>query len=162
MTSSVVSKVAGTEDTTVVVLSQTGVASAHTQGAANEETLHTVTIPGGTLGLEGAVEIIMLWSCTSSVNAKTIKVKLGTTTLFNVGMTTQTAAQLFAGIRNRGDESSQISFRNTATVFGVGTGALQIAAINTSTDTDLTITGTIANTADALVLEAITIKAVTV
>lgn len=125
-----------------------------------EDTLATVTIPGGSLGPNGILVVNSTWSMTNNVNNKTMKVKFGGTTFVSQTVASQAAFQHQARVRNRNAVASQVGFGFTATSFGNTTVAVITAALNTAIDRDVVFTGQLANTGDSLVLEGYDIEAI--
>jgi hypothetical protein len=132
-------------------------------GAVTVETvIATIPIPAGLIGPKGIVELDLIWSLTNNANAKTGRVRLGGLAGSSVGFLTLTS---FASARslhkfyNRNAEDSQVYFGGGSGVGTSGT-ALGTAAVNTAVAQDLVITGTKANAADLLALEAYEVRLV--
>jgi hypothetical protein len=135
-------------------LCQTGVASAHT-GDTTETTLMTCTVPRKYMGPNGRVNIQFRFSHTNSANNKTIKVYFGGTggTVYANQVDTTTAG--FSGsvdIVNRGATNSQYGG------FMGSTGAGATSAIDTTQNTTVVITGTLANTGETITLESYSVS----
>ena len=112
-------------------------------GTAVETTLATFTVPGGTLGLNGILEINSLWSCLSSANNKTTNVKFGGTTFLSQSVTTGYLIQSKTIIRNRNSAASQVAYASSLyATFGNGANALVTATVNTAVDQTVLLTGT--------------------
>lgn len=143
--------------TTQYVLSQSAVSSSVT-GTTTETTLATVTIPGGSMGPNGALRIDVSASWTANTNLKTLNIKLGGTLIGGFGRSgaTETGARTQVVVENRGSQTSQVISQPSATsiIFGVFTVAYPATLTkDTSQDLALTITGTLANSADTITLE---------
>lgn len=123
-----------------------------------ENILATISITGGTLGPNGQVEVICLWTSTNNANSKTGRVRLGGVTGAVFGtevMTTSVSLMAIRKFANRNSEASQIGGQAGATGGIVASGAaFTTAVIDTSAAQDLVITGQLANSADLLRLEA--------
>lgn len=111
-------------------------------GAANitENTLVTVTVPAGLLGINGSIRCRgALWSCTNNVNAKTIRARYNAA---NIIMQASLASSGFCMtdfvIGNRAANNSQL-------VYGLSNGAVNTAG---ATGTDTTAASTITLTAE--------------
>lgn len=146
-------------DDRVRVLAASGVAVSHT-GDLNETTLATVTIPGGAMGPNGFIEIVSLWRFTGSVNAKTMRIKFGSATLWSNAQTT--AANVFArdsrSLWNRNSQSSQVFNAGSAAFTTGGTSAVGTAAIDTSADVSLLFTGQLANSGETVALDGYVVR----
>lgn len=139
------------------VIAGSGVHVPHT-GDLVEFTLATVTLPAGTLGPNGWVEIEALWSHTNNANNKTLRIKFGGTNYFSLAVTTGDMDRAVAKVQNRNNVGSQVGgpanrrgFENGSTVITSG--------VNTSADVTILITGQLANAADAVNLESYSVKA---
>jgi hypothetical protein len=123
-------------------------------GVITEISMASVTIPGNSMGVNGATEAVSTWGMTSSVNNKTMRVKFGGTAVTTAVLTTNIQAQLFSRIINRGVTGKQISSQGTSGGgLGGAAGASIYPAIDTTADVVLLFTGQNANAADNLVLE---------
>jgi hypothetical protein len=129
-------------------------------GVTTETGLAALRIPGNTMGANGAAEIKCLWSYTNNANNKTITHRLSTTagiTGNSVGsalaVTTTATAQTLVIIRNNNATNSQVIFSPTPTTpFGSGGAAFFTLPFDTTADTYINVTGTLANAADTLTL----------
>jgi hypothetical protein len=86
-----------------------------TTGDTNENTLTSVTIPGGSLGPNGTLSIDTLWSYTNSANTKTMRIRFGSLAgniLLNITATTTATARFLSRSSNLNSQSSQIVFAN--------------------------------------------------
>lgn len=126
----------------------------------NENVLATITIPAGAMGLNGILRVYHSWTVTSSVNNKTLKVRLGGIggTAFAAGTFTTSAAAIgLTVISNRGAANSQVGPPAATSTFAgtvSGTGnALTTASIDTSAATTLVLTGQKASSGETLTLE---------
>lgn len=134
------------------VLDQSAVASAHT-GDLVESTLATINLPAGAMGANGKIVVTVDFSYTNSGNVKTLKVKLGGTTLWSGTPTTTAGLQVELVIRNRNAQNSQRwSARHFLSSGGVGVTS-GTAAIDTSSATTITITGQLANAGETITVE---------
>ncbi len=131
----------------------------HTTASHTGDTLETIlfsaTVPGGTLGPNGVLDITTLASIPSTANIKTLKVKFGGVVFLNLAYTTgiQSLQQKMM-IRNRNSESSQVAAAATQLYsFGYPNAAVLTAAINTAVDQTLQVTGQLAVATDTITLE---------
>lgn len=131
-------------------------------GTTAETTLRTVTIPGGMLGPDGVLRVSAMWSYTGSVNTKNIRLRLAGTQLNsadNVGSAANVSGAAQWIISNRGSEAAQIS--NPGFSMGLvyaGSQAIPTAAVDTSIDQVLAITGQLASAGELLRLERLLIE----
>lgn len=124
-------------------------AGSNTAITAPEDTetniLVTVTIPGGSLGPNGRLDIYQSWSFTGSANAKIREIKFGGTSFYATNMSSASNVGMGSvlSIVNRNSEASQITtqhssaFSNGASYGTTGTDAT--GTINTAVDQTLTI-----------------------
>ena len=139
----------------IIVLGASAVAAS---GAAdtNENTLATVTIPAGAMGLNGILRVTSLWSYTNSVNNKTLRIRLGGIGGTSYLAVTATTSSLFADVReiaNRGAANSQVT-KSSGVQFGTSSGAVVTGAIDTTAATTLVLTGQKASAGETLTLES--------
>lgn len=141
-------------------LAKSGVPASVT-GTTVETTLATITIPAGAIGPNGFVEIIPLYTYTSSTNTKTLRIRLGGSEVWS---SVVASAALFANrpssiINNAGNASSQITL-NSPTGFGTAGALAQVVrtTINTAAATTLTITGTLATASETITLESYLVR----
>lgn len=128
-------------------------------GAAdtNENTLATITVPAGAMGLNGIIRVFTLWTYTNSVNNKTLRVRFGGvsgTTYLSVGPTTTAAFSTLTIIGNRNSASSQVGVADAAAnVFSATTDAVTTSSVDTSAATTIVITGQKASAGEVITLE---------
>lgn len=139
------------------LIAQSAVQVVHT-GNTNEIALATITIPGGTLGANGALVVEPVWSHTASVNNKTLRARLGGlagTIIYSKvnGATVQSEAPLIL-LANRNVQNAQIApYSPAGNYFSGNTAAPATHAIDTSTDKDLVLSGQLANAGEQVRLE---------
>lgn len=149
---------------------KTGVASAASVLAANavavsgaadtvENTLATISIPGGSMGPNGQLRVTAIFTVTNSANAKTLRLKLAGTTMSSVQVTTIATQLSFALIANRNATNSQVA-NNAFNMRADSSGAVVTAAIDTSATQSLTITGQKALAGETLTLESYTVEVI--
>lgn len=144
----------------VRVLAASAVAQSIT-GTLTETTLASGTIPAGTLGANGQVDIVALWSHTNSANNKTLRVKFGGTNFMAVVTTTTGVDQTYTRIANRGVTNSQIGFiAASSTGFSAIAGSNVTASVDTTADVTLLITGQLALGSETITLESYIVKLV--
>jgi hypothetical protein len=146
----------------IIVLGASGEA---VSGAAdtNENTLATVTIAAGLMGVNGIIRVETLWSFTNSVNNKNLRWRLGGiggTAYLDATQTTTATYHDLRALRNRNSASSQVGWAATATAGGHGasTSAVTTSSVNTAAATTLVITGQKASAGETLTLEAYTVE----
>lgn len=129
-------------------------------GTTVETTLWSTTIPGGSIGANGTMEVEALLTVTGSANAKTIQAKFGSTVVIWNATSTASIVTMRpnALVVNNGSESSQIIHTNaiiwpSSVVIGSATEA-------SAGDLTLSITGTLASAGETITLRyvGITIK----
>lgn len=135
-------------------VAQSGVAASHT-GDTNETTLATVSIPPP--GPNGVVRIEALWSFTNSGNAKTLRYKLGGTTIYSTAPTTTASGRHSVTLFNRNSAASQVGPVNaigTSSAFGNLGASLATATVDMSAAVNLTLTAQLASAGETITLEA--------
>lgn len=120
------------------VIAQSWVSVTAPANDTNENTLATITIPGGVMGANGVLQVRLKADFTSSGNSKITRVRLGGSLVCTSTTTSVTNAALLWDVCNRNSESSQIG------TFGLGVGtstsAHTTATVDTAADQALTIT----------------------
>lgn len=132
-----------------------GASSVAVSGAAdtNENTLATIVIPAGAMGLNGILRVYGLYTITNSANNKILRFRLGATAFYGITYTTQATVIQTRLIGNRGVANSQVAYGSTSE-FPQTTGAVATAAIDTSAATTVTITGQKASAGEVITLES--------
>ena len=155
MTTVIVPHVANNRANSPTILGKSAVAVPLT-GTTNETTLATISVPGGSMGLNGQIESILHFTYTSSANNKILRLKLGATTFWQITATTTANYQLYTRICNRNSTSSQVHFTLSAGTSGFGQSgsAVTTGVIDTTADQDITITGQLASAAETIQLES--------
>lgn len=143
------------------VLAQSGVAVVAPLDTV-ENVLATVTIPGGTMGPNGSLRVLCLFSHLNSINVKTLRVRLngiGGTVYAAVIGTSLLQSRFLVQLFNRGVQDSQVG-GDAADVEGLGssTAALVTSTIDTSLDRTLVLTAQKATGAEAVTLEAYSVE----
>lgn len=124
-------------------------------GTTTETTLASVTIPGGTIGPNGLVEVLLGATMTSNTNAKSVRVRLGGTEVQLVVIATAVAGFRGSfGITNAGAQNAQFALTGGASGYGVYAAGVNRMAVDTSVDQSLTITVSLASAADTFALES--------
>lgn len=133
------------------VVAQSAAAATHT-GNTNETTLATITLPP--MGVSDRVAVKASFGHTSSANNKTLRIKLGATTIFSTVQGANAATDILLEFGNRGSASSQWSSGFLVTAAGSAVLVVNTAAIDTSAGASLTITGQLALAGESVALEA--------
>lgn len=135
-------------------------------GDALEYTAITFTIPAGTISANGSLHFISLFSFTSSTNAKTFRIKIGSNVIgyWNTSAT-GLAARQYHVISNRNSISSQISAGNGVSTGGGFSVSPMSAAVSTysidfSVNQTCTVTIQNANTGETSSIESFEVLAV--
>lgn len=138
-----------------------GQSSAAVTAPANtsENTLATITIPAGALGLNGSIRINSGWSFTNNANSKTMRIRFsgaaGTAYMSAAGFTTQVSMQADTFFGNRNSASSQVGGTGRIST-GAGTfftTALTTSAVDTTVDTTVVLSAEKASAGDTVTLE---------
>ncbi|WIA56600.1 hypothetical protein N6H05_01880 [Sphingobium sp. WTD-1] len=141
------------------ILAQDGAASAVWTGSLATHDFLTITIPGGALGPKGSLKIESFWTISQNANTKTVMHKFGGATINSWPVTTSGNVGSLLRMNNRNDQASQFIARAGSTsIYGSGVNAHGAAAIDTSVDQVLTLTGQLANASDTMVLEGYIIE----
>jgi hypothetical protein len=122
----------------------------------NEDTLATITIPANSIGANGYVTVRTYWTITGSTNAKTAKIKFGGTNIASLATSSagNTGISLTTTLHNRNAANSQVAIPTGSHEFGgFYTTALVTAAIDTTADVTLLITGQKASAGETITLE---------
>ncbi len=126
---------------------------------ATEDTMVSVTLPGGTLGPNGQLRVTTVWSSTSSGNSKTGRVKHNTGALGTFAWSASAGYRDQRFLGNRNSQSSQVlGPGGNAGGFAASSSAPATTAINTASDTTINITGQKASSGESLVLESYLIE----
>lgn len=130
--------------------------AASVTGTLTETTLFTLPVPGNTMGANGILDITWMTTCTNNANAKTFKIKLGSTTFRSTSPSSTLTTYQGYFIANRNATNSQIgpvSNWNTGSASGQLTGAE-----DTTTNLNLLITCTLGNTGDTATLDCVFVR----
>lgn len=150
----------------VSLLAHSGNATTVT-GTTTETTLVTYTLPANTLKTNGILRIITLWSCNSSANAHTARVRFGGTggVIYSQdALTSRQSGQGITFIRASNATFAQKAFTGSLfsnSSFASSASTLTTSTENTTANVDIIISGQLANTADNLTLEGYTIELLT-
>jgi hypothetical protein len=145
-------------NTPSVVATTTG--SVPLTGVTVETNLAALRIPAGTIGANGVVEVIALWSYPNSANNKTLIVRFGASGATSGGaagpaliVTTTQTAQTRTIIRNNNAANSQVCFSVTpSTPYGVANQPVATIGANTAADVYVNLNGTLAVGTETLTL----------
>lgn len=136
------------------VLASSGVAVS-CPADTTEDILATITVPGGAMGANGAVRMIVNWSLNSLGFGKTLRVRFGGVAGNKFYEVTTTAANLSYSsqvlIKNKNSTNSQIGATPNFGAFGA---ALPVSALETQNPQDIVITGQKFLAGDTLTLES--------
>jgi len=142
----------------VRIVGKSGLA-VNTPADTTEDILATVTIPANSMGANGVIEVVALWSCTNNANAKTARVRfggIGGTIYESVSLANFASANTYATITNQNATNSQVGY--SAAGFGTSTSALVTSAIDTTVDQTIVFTGQKATAGDTLTLNSYLIR----
>lgn len=107
-----------------------------------ETVLASYTLPGGTLGANGALRAAHLSTVSNSANNKTLKFKLGTYVFWQQTPTTSATFATVGGFANRGVANSQVNKTiSFSSGYGGGSAAVSTGNIDTDASQVITVTG---------------------
>ena len=115
-------------------------------GTTSETTLLTITIPAALMGLIGRLNMLSFFALTNNANNKTLRAKIGANSLNVASAASLNATGFNFWLLNLNSATAQRN--NTAASF----------AIDTTVSMDLIITGQLANAADSMTLNAVTLE----
>lgn len=100
---------------------------------ATYQTLASVTLPGGTMNLNGKIVIEQDWSYTNSANTKNMRIDWGGNWMTAASATTTAQSWLVLAIKNANSLTSQIALNSTT----YGSGAALTAAVDTTQNVNI-------------------------
>ena len=115
-------------------------------GTTAETTLLTITIPAALMGIKGRLQVLSFFALTNNANNKTIRAKIGANTLNVAGAASLATTGFNFWLLNLNSATAQRN--NSSALF----------AIDTTVSMDLIITGQLANAADSMTLNALTLE----
>ena len=115
-------------------------------GTTAETTLLTITIPAALMGKIGRLNLLSFFALTNNANNKTLRAKIGANTVNVAGAASLAATGFNFWLLNLNSATAQRN--NNAALF----------AIDTTVSMDLIITGQLANAADSMTLNALTLE----
>lgn len=135
-----------------------GASAVSASGAADtaENTLATITVPGGMMGANDYLEIHTAWSVTNNANVKTARVRFSSisgTEYLLTGLASYLNGRFITTIHNANSVSSQKGGGPPGGQVGVGTSAIPTSSVDTSADTTIVITAQKATSGDTMTLE---------
>ena len=122
-----------------------------------ENTLATVTIPAGAMGVNGMVRITSMWGCNNDASGKTPRIKFGGTTIETYSLIGATGAALYADVGNKNNASAQIARGVHADTTNM-VETLTTLAINTTSSTTVVFTAQKADGTDTITLDHYTVE----
>lgn len=119
-----------------------------------EITVETLTMRGGALGLNGELAGWFLYGANANnANAKTLRLKVGGTTVLNPSLASTLIAQTPFRLQNRGSLAKQVGYGTaSASQNGSTTAALNYYTVDTSADVTLLVTMQLATATDHMKL----------
>ena len=139
--------------------------AAYTQTIGSDITLANVTVPGGSMGSNGALRTNVNHTLAATTGSKLVSIKLGGQahsiwTSASAGITNVVSHRV---LRNRGVLNAQMSDFADTGYAGFGNGTFTPAVkyptpVNTAADQPLTITANISTNTDYIVLEGFTVE----
>lgn len=134
------------------VFASSGAAGAALTGGTAETVLATVKIPGRLLGPKGAIRVWPLFSFTNSANLKSFRLRFGGSLLGSFFATTSATGRFLWAFQNRDSAALQVAIDGGG--LGTATAAVLTAAIDTTVEQALTITGQLANAGESITLQS--------
>ena len=122
----------------------------------SENTLFTMTIPGGVMGANGTLVIRTKFDYTNSGNNKTLRARLGGSLLCTFTATTTGAASCVWDINNRNSEAAQVGTNGAGG--GSAGGSADTATVDTTADKTLTITAQKAAGAETVTMLGVSVS----
>lgn len=122
----------------------------------SENTLVTISLPGGLIGSNGLIRVRTFWTLTSSANNKTTRIRYSGgagTAIAPYVYTTVAAADVTAHLQNRNSLSSQMATAMSLTNSGNAITAPQTLSVDTTATTTIVITAQKASAGETMTLE---------
>lgn len=141
----------------ITVLGAQHTATSKTDADTSEATLYTLTIPAGTMGPNDTLRVTALWSYPNSSTTKSLKVKVGGSTIFSNSVTSTASLAAQAQLSNRGAVDSQIGKPIGQSSFGTNTSGPVTLTKDFATAQEVTVTaqwGTAGTGSNSIVLES--------
>lgn len=129
-----------------------GVTSAVT-GTTSETTLATCAIPANSLGANGSIKVTAVTSQNNNANAKTFQVRFDGNSHYAVGLANTLSGNYQITINNKNATNSQVSVGDFLQSFNAAAVAVHTTATDTTASKNITLTGTLANSADNITLQ---------
>ena len=133
---------------------------AYTQTISTDITLASVTVPGGSMGANGALRTTSMRSVPAVASNKFVKTLFGGLDISsspNISGGTQVVYYDMRTIRNRGVQNSQVCISGW-TSFGFDTSPFTRTTVNTSADVPVAFAGQLASASDFIILEGYTVE----
>ena len=132
---------------------------AYTQTTASDITLISRTVPGNAMGLSGKISAeVQAETQANNANAKTLKIKFGSTNLVSTtALTSSLSVQVLGVIRNRGVANKQVNHPAGSAPFGAIGAVSTLSSIDTTVDQALTVTAQLATATDAIIINGATL-----
>ena len=119
----------------------------------------SITLPGGTMGINGETTLEWTVVVPSNGNSKYINGFFASTQLTNVALTTQVSETYMTSVTNRGVATVNVALLgNSPDIFGQAGAATNYTSTDTTADVALTIKFQLANAADYAVIESFSFK----
>lgn len=115
-------------------------------GSTAETTVYTATVPANTLGANGSLHFISTLKWSNNANAKTMRIKVNGTTIYQYGPTTNQTLRAYTILSNRNATNVQVAGGPTGGTVNAGFNSAStsdVATFTFDTTADLTITLTV-------------------
>lgn len=125
-------------------------------GTTTATTIHSITVPPGTLSENGTIIIITGWSYEQNdANTKTCAVLAQNTVLTSINGANNRSSRIFTSLHNANSLTAQIAPPSGITGFGLSTAQLQSLSIDTLSPWTISWRVTLANPTNTVTLRAI-------
>ena len=146
-----------------ILMAKSNVPSSIT-GTLTETALATINLPANTIGANGQIRIRTYWTNTNSANAKTLKIRFGTTgisstSISSSSITTFGAEMITADTQNLNATNSQNTYsEGSRGTDGLVTTSFATSAIDTTVSENFYITGTLASSGELITLTGYSVE----
>ena len=118
----------------------------------------SVTVPAKSMGPNGRIRLTAICSNNNSAGVKTLKTTFGGTIFIQIAPTTTTCLPIMKDVINRGVETAQIGGSISASGTGATSSGIFTSAIDTTANTTVDFSLTIATASDWMSIEAYSVE----
>ncbi|MBV8060592.1 MAG: hypothetical protein JO253_03590 [Alphaproteobacteria bacterium] len=127
---------------------------AYTQSTSSNTTLLTVTVPGGSMGVNGEVRVETIVSCANNANTKNNGWQFAGNNVMNDSFSGAVGRGYNSTLRNRGVQTSQFGANGTGGDVASAYGNLRYLSVNTANNVSATLFVSLSTATDYIVLES--------